>query len=129
MTNNIVKPLVVDGVTLPMHSTYAFELKKTYVKEPPRNNSGQIKNFPDKFFVPYFKVTWSVITMENYKKIMELIEADENVVEYYDSTDNSYKTARFYAQQPKYNQQYSMKQEYNWIIGLEIIFAGTLNPV
>lgn len=129
MTDNSVKALVVDGVTLPMHSTYAFELQKVYVEDPSRTNSGTIPIFPDKFFVPYFTVSWAVISIENYKKIMKLIEKDENVVEYYDQTDNSYKTAKFYAQQPTYNKLYSMEKKYNMVLNLQIIFAGTLNDV
>lgn len=129
MTDNSVKALVVDGVTLPMHSTYAFELQKVYVEDPSRTNSGTIPIFPDKFFVPYFTVSWAVISIENYKKIMKLIEKDENVVEYYDQTDNSYKTAKFYAQQPTYNKLYSMEKKYNMVLNLQIVFAGTLNDV
>lgn len=129
MTDNLVKPLVVDGVTLPMHSTYAFELQKVYVSDPSRNNSGRVAVFPDKFFVPYFTISWAVISIENYKKIMKLIERDENIVEYYDQTDNSYKTAKFYAQQPTYNKLYSMEKRYNMVLNLQIVFAGTLNDV
>lgn len=129
MTDNSVKPLKVDNEYLPMHSSYSFELQKVYVSEPSRNNSGQIAVFPDKFFVPYFTVTWAVLSMENYKKIMKLTERDENTIEYYDSTDNSYKTAKFYAQQPTFNQLYSMKKQYNMVINLQIVFAGTLNEI
>ena len=129
MTDNSVKPLVVDGVTLPMHSAYLFELQKVYVEEPARSNVGSIPVFPEKFFVPYFTVTWQVISLENYKKILKLTETDENVITYYDSTDNSYKTAKFYAQQPTFQDLYSLGGNYFIVRGLQIVFAGTLNDV
>ena len=127
--SNSVKALVVDGETLPMHSTYAFELKKVYVEDPQRNNSGQIAVFPDKFFVPYFTVTWAVVSIDNYHKIMRLIERDENVVQYYDQHSGGYKTEKFYAQQPTYNKLYSMEKKFNMVLNLQIVFAGTLNDV
>lgn len=129
MTDNSVKALVVDGVKLPMHSTYSFELQKVYVSDPTRNNSGRISIFPDKFFVPYFTISWAVISVSDYKTIMKLIEKDENIVEYYDTTDNSYKIAKFYAQQPTFNKLYSMEKQYNVVLNLQIVFAGTLNDV
>ena len=129
MIDNLVKALVVDGETLPMHSTYAFELKKVYVEDPERTNTGAIPVFPDKFFVPYFTVTWAVLKISDYHKIMKLIERDENVVEYYDQNSGDYKTAKFYAQQPTYNKLYSMEKQYNMVLNLQIVFAGTLNDL
>lgn len=129
MTDNLVKPLVVDGETLPMHSAYLFELQKVYVEDPSRTNTGAIPVFPEKFFVPYFTVTWQVISVENYKKILKLTEKDENTITYYDSTDNSYKIAKFYAQQPTFQELYSLGGNYNIVRGLQIVFAGTLNDV
>lgn len=129
MTDNSVKPLVVDGDTLPMHSAYLFELQKVYVEDPSRTNTGAIPVFPEKFFVPYFTVTWQVISVANYKKILKLTEKDENTITYYDSTDNSYKTAKFYAQQPTFQDLYSLGGNYNIVRGLQIVFAGTLNDV
>lgn len=126
---NLVKPLKVDDELLPMHSTYAFELKKVYVEDPERTNTGAIPVFPDKFFVPYFTVTWAVLSIDNYHKIMRLIERDENRVEYYDQNVGEYKTAKFYAQQPTYNKLYSMEKKYNMVLNLQIVFAGTLNDV
>lgn len=125
----LVKSLVVDGTTLPMPSDYKFELQKVYVEEPSRNNSGAIAVFPDKFFVPYFTVTWNVIRFDDYSTLMTLIQTDENVVEYYDPTDQTYKTAKFYVQQPTYNKLYTMEQHYNFVTNLQLVFAGTMNDV
>lgn len=79
--------------------------------------------------MPYFTVTWQVISVENYKKILKLTEKDENTITYYDSTDNSYKIAKFYAQQPTFQDLYSLGGNYNIVRGLQIVFAGTLNDV
>ena len=127
--SNMVKPLVVDGEKLPMHSSYLFELKKVYVSENERTNTGAIPVFSEKFFVPYFTVKWAVLSMQDYKKISKLIEKDENVVEYYDQSDNSYKIAKFYAQQPTFKDLYAMKGNFNWVLDTQIVFAGTLNDI
>ena len=128
MTKSL-QPLIVDGITLPMMSDYKFELKKTYLKEPSRNNDGAIPIFPRKFLVPYFTATWKVIKMDDYSAIMKLVEKDENVVRYYDTNAQEYKTARFYIQQPSYNRIYTRKMMYNFITDFQLVFVGTLNPV
>lgn len=120
---------VVGDYTLPMPSDYKFELKKVYVQEPSRNNSGAIAVFPDKFFVPYFTVTWNVMKFSDYSQLMRLIQVDELVTEYYDTNEQKYKRAKFYVQQPTYNKLYTMQMEYQFVTGLQLIFAGTMNEV
>lgn len=120
---------VVGNYTLPMASDYKFELKKVYVQEPSRNNSGAIAVFPDKFFVPYFTVTWNVMKFSDYSELMRLIQVDELVTEYYDTNEQKYKRAKFYIQQPTYNKLYTMQMEYEFVTGLQLVFAGTMNDV
>ena len=120
---------VMGDYTLPMASDYKFELKKVYVQEPSRNNSGAIAVFPDKFFVPYFTVTWNVMKFSNYSEIMRLIQVDELLTEYYDTNEEKYKRAKFYIQQPTYNKLYTMQMEYQFVTGLQLVFAGTMNDV
>lgn len=118
---------VVGDYTLPMPSDYKFELQKAYVTEPQRNNSGAIAVFPDKFFVPYFTVTWSVMKFDDYSLLMRLIQVDELVTEYYDPNEQKYKRAKFYVQQPTYNRLYTMEMQYQFVTGLQLVFAATLN--
>ncbi len=139
MTNIVNKDFLkfidvdVDGqigdYTLPMPSDYKFEWKKTYVTEPTRNNSGQIAIFPDKFFVPYFTVTWNIIKFEDYTKIMRYIRLDELKTQYYDPDNERYTISKFYVQQPTYNKLYTMEQKFQFVTNLQLIFAGTMNPV
>lgn len=123
----------VDGTignyTLPMPSDYKFEWKKTYVSEPSRNNSGAITVFPDKFFVPYFTVTWNIMKADDYSKIMKYIRVNELLVRFYNPDDQTYENAKFYVQQPQYNKLYVMKQEFQFVTDLQLIFAGTMNDV
>lgn len=119
----------VGNYTLPMPSDYKFEWKKTYVTEPTRNNSGAISVFPDKFFVPYFTVTWNIIKFEEYTKIMRYIRLDELKVRYYDPDNERYTISKFYIQQPTYNKLYTMEQNFNFVTNLQLIFVGTMNPV
>nr|DAK86185.1 MAG TPA: hypothetical protein [Caudoviricetes sp.] len=120
---------VIGNYTLPMPSDYKFELKKVYVQEPTRNNAGQIAIFPDKFFVPYFTVTWNVMKFSDYAQLMRLIQVDQIITEYYDTNDEKYRRAYFYVQQPTYNKLYSMRQEFDFVTNLQLVFAGTMNPI
>lgn len=127
VASDIVLPIKVNGVYWSMHSDYFFDLKKTYTKEPKRGLDGSIKTFPEKFFVPYFKIKYAVIFVSDYYKVMRDIMADEVEVQYYDSFDRVYRVAKFYAQQPTYSTLYTMKGKYQFVQDLEIIFAGTKN--
>lgn len=127
VASDIVLPIKVNGVYWSMHSDYFFDLKKVYTKEPPRALDGSIKAFPEKFFVPYFKIKYAVIFVSDYYKVMRDIMADEVEVQYYDSFDRVYRVAKFYAQQPTYSTLYTMKGKYQFVQDLEIIFAGTKN--
>lgn len=121
-----IKRLIINGWTAPMHSTYNFSRKKTYVKTPSRSNTGQLK-FGEKVFIPYFSVSWNYMKMENFTKFMELSEEDEVIVEYLDTYSNEYKYAKFAIQQPEYNQLYVMQKTNKGVLGLELVFDGTLN--
>lgn len=130
----LVQPLkfigtAVGDYTLPMPSDYKFELQKVYVEDPSRSNSGAISVFPDKFFVPYFTVTWNVIDFDKYAEIMKIIQVDELVTEYYDTNDKMYKRAKFYVQQPTYNKLYTMQREFQFVTNLQLVFAGTMNDI
>lgn len=130
-----VQPLIVNGYVFPMHSTYLFERQKVYTTEPSRGLSGQISSFPEKFFVPYFTVTYAVLSMAEYSAMMKLLESDEVTVRYYDTWDNQYKTAKFYAQQPSMGSMGSRYEidgssvNYGFIQNTEIVFAGTNNSI
>lgn len=123
----LLEPIVVDGLSLPIPSEYKFELKKTYVTEPTRNNSGAIAVFPEKFLVPYFTATWKVMKLDDYSAIMKLVEEDENTVRYYDTNNQEYKTAKFYIQQPSYNRIYTRKMMYDFVTDFQLVFVATLN--
>ena len=122
-----IKPIEVNGIKFPMHSEYFFDLKKTYKESPARAIDGSINSFPKKFFVPYFKIKYSLLKMEDYQQMMSLLQGDEQSVKFYDSFAREYRTAKFYCQQPTYNKLYGMKGDYYYIIDLELIFSGTLN--
>ena len=122
-----VKSIVVDGYAFPMHSSYIFDLKKVYTEEPARSLNGSIPVFPSKIFVPYFTIKWAILKLDKYYEIMNKIERDENVVEYYDTFAGEYKTAKFYAQQPTISDFIAIDGDYQYIKDLQIVFAGTLN--
>lgn len=129
MTTNKVLPIVVDGYTFPMHSDYVFDLKKVYTEEPSRTLSGSIPIFPSKIFVPYFTVTYAILPISKYYEMMNRIQKDENVVQYYDTFVGEYKNAKFYAQQPTLSNYIALKGNYTYIKDLKIVFSGTLNDI
>lgn len=133
-TTNQVYPIRLIGttigdVTLPMPSDYKFELQKVYIEEPSRNNSGAIAVFPDKFFVPYFTVTWNVMLWNDYAQLMRLIQVDELQVEYYDTNEQTYKHSMFYVQQPSFNKLQTMQKQFKFVTNLQLVFAGTMNDI
>ena len=95
-----IRTLKVDGYTFPMHTTYLFDRKKVYTKEPTRGLTGRMQ-FSEKFFVPYFTVTYNILPIQEYSAMMQLLEKDEVSVEYYDTFSNLYRVSNFYAQQPE----------------------------
>ena len=127
MSTKHIEPIVVDGYTFPMHSDYFFDLKKTYKESPNRTLDGTMIFPRDKYFVPYFKVKYAVLKVDEYQQMMSKLQTNEQVVRFYDSFIKEYRTAKFYAQQPTYNQLYGMKADYHYVMDLEIIFSGTLN--
>jgi uncharacterized repeat protein (TIGR02543 family) len=126
-TTKKVQPIVVDGYTFPMHSAYIFDLKKVYTTEVARTLDGSIPVFPSKIFVPYFTIKWAILKIEKYHEMMQRIEQDENVVQYYDSFAGEYKTAKFYAQQPTIADFIAIDGDYQYVKDLQLVFAGTLN--
>jgi hypothetical protein len=123
-----ILPIKVDGVYFPMHSGYVFDLKKVYESEPQRAINGQISVFPSKVFIPYFTINYSLLTLDNYYEMMKRIQVDENIVQYYDSFDKKYKTAKFYVQQPSISSFIAQDGKYKYVKDLQLVFAGTLNP-
>ena len=134
-----ILPLKVNGVYFPMHTDYLFEKKKTYTVEPERGLTGQISSFPEKFFVPYFTVTYSVLPIEEYSAMMKALAVDEVTVEHYDTWENRYTTAKFYAQQPEMTKMQPMvfkkndgsgnEVKYGFVQNTSIVFAGTLGEI
>ena len=129
MENEKVKAIIVDGYKFPMHSDYVFDLKKVYTEEPSRTLNGSIPVFPSKIFIPYFTISYDIVPIKTYYEMMQRLQRDENVVEYYDSFAGEYKTSKFYAQQPTVSQYIALKGEYTYVRDLKIVFSGTLNDV
>ena len=85
-----VAPLEVNGYVFPMHSTYLFGRQKVYATEPSRGLTGKMV-FAEKFFVPYFTVTYGLLSIAEYSSMMKILEDDEVTVRYYDTWDNEYR--------------------------------------
>lgn len=134
-----ILPLQVNGVDFPMHTEYLFEKQKTYTVTPERGFTGQISSFPEKFFVPYFTVTYNILPIEEYSRMMRALAVDEVTVRYYDTWENKYSVAKFYAQQPEMTKMQPMvfkkndgtgnEVKYGFIQNTTIVFAGTLNEI
>lgn len=127
MSTKHIEPIVVDGYTFPMHSDYFFDLKKTYKESPVRALDGTISEFGIKYFIPYFEVTYKAIKIEDYQQMMSKIQTDEQVVRFYNTFLKEYRTAKFYAQQPTMGSIFARRLNYDYVVDLKIVFAGTMN--
>lgn len=120
--------IISANYTPPMHSGYLFESKKVYAESPERTLIGNLV-FGEKFFVPYFTISWNYLEIEDFSRLMQVAETDEETVRYFDSFANKYKVAKFAIQQPTYNRLHYKNGEIIGVIGVEMVFDGTLNDI
>lgn len=129
MAHNIERIQIVSAkYTAPMHRDYLFENKKVYVESPERTIVGNMV-FGEKFFVPYFTVSWNYLPIEQFNALMKVSETDEETVRYFDSFSNEYKVGKFAIQQPKYSRLHFEKGKIVGAVGIEMVFDGTLNDI
>lgn len=89
----------IDGNKFTNYGAYQFIWEKTFVKSPERSSAGVIENLNSyaTFLTPHLIMDFSVLSIEDYRKIMLLhYSANEFVVECYDPIYNRKITVKMY---------------------------------
>ena len=91
--------VIIDGVKITGYSAFSFVRKLTYVKSPTRSADGTIGNlnsYPT-FTTPQLQIDFSLLGIDMYRKIMNLIYARrEHIVQCYDIVRDKQVTEKMY---------------------------------
>ena len=91
--------VIIDGVKITGYSAFSFVRKLTYVKSPTRSGDGTIGNLNSYpvFTTPQLQIDFSLLGIDMYRKIMNLIYARrEHLVQCYDIVRDEQVTERMY---------------------------------
>ena len=102
--NNVAVARNIDKVTIngnvfTDYSAFSFLWEKSYVKSPSRSGSGSIGNLNSyaTFLTPHLKIDFGLISIDSYRKIMQLIyTSNEFLVTCYDVVNNKNTTNKMY---------------------------------
>lgn len=91
--------VVIDGNEFTNYKAFSFIWEKSYIKEPSRSSNGSIGNlnsYPT-FVTPHLKIDFSLISIDDYRKLYNLIlSRNEFTVTCYDIVNNSSTTNKMY---------------------------------
>ena len=94
-----IEEVIIDGVKITGYSAFSFVRKLTYVKSPTRSADGTIGNlnsYPT-FTTPQLQIDFSLLGIDMYRKIMNLIYARrEHLVQCYDIVRDKQVTEKMY---------------------------------
>lgn len=94
-----IEEVIIDGVKITGYSAFSFVRKLTYVKSPTRSADGTIGNLDSYpvFTTPQLQIDFSLLGIDMYRKIMNLIYARrEHVVQCYDIVRDKQVTEKMY---------------------------------
>lgn len=89
----------IDGNVFDNYGVYSFVWEKSYIEEPTRSSSGAIDNLNSyvTFITGHFKINFSIMPIDYYRKLMQLIYSkNEFVVECYDVVYNKVVEQKMY---------------------------------
>ena len=87
-----IDKVIIDGITFSNYGAFSFIWEKSYVKEPTRSGDGTIGNLNSyaTFLTPHLKIDFSIMSIDDYRDIMTLIEEkNEFLVSCYDVVHNT----------------------------------------
>ena len=87
-----IDKVIIDGITFSGYGVFSFIWEKSYVKEPTRSGDGTIGNLNSyaTFLTPHLKINFSMMSIDDYRDIMTLIEEkNEFLVSCYDVVHNT----------------------------------------
>jgi hypothetical protein len=94
-----IEEVIIDGVKITGYNAFSFVRKLTYVKSPTRSADGTIGNLDSYpvFTTPQLQIDFSLLGIDMYRKIMNLIYARrEHVVQCYDIVRDTQVTEKMY---------------------------------
>ena len=94
-----IDKVIIDGITFSGYGVFSFLWEKSYVKEPTRSGDGTIGNLNSyaTFLTPHLKINFSMMSIDDYRTIMTLIEEkNEFLVSCYDVVHNTTTTNYMY---------------------------------
>lgn len=102
--NNVVVARNIDKVTIngnvfTDYSAFSFLWEKSYVSSPTRSGNGSIGNLNSfaTFLTPHLKIDFGLMSIDSYRKIMQLIyTSNEFLVTCYDVVNNKDTTNKMY---------------------------------
>jgi uncharacterized repeat protein (TIGR02543 family) len=134
-----IDKVIIDGITFSGYGVFSFIWEKSYVKEPTRSGDGTIGNLNSyaTFLTPHLKINFSMMSIDDYRTIMTLIEEkNEFLVTCYDVVHKSLTQNKMYfttEEMPKlfYLARALNGEEYVELLGIEdytVEMVGTNAP-
>lgn len=94
-----IDKVTINGNVFTDYSAFSFLWEKSYVKSPVRSGDGTIGNLNSysTFLTPHLKIDFGLMSIESYRKIMQLIySSNEFLVTCYDVVNNKDTTNKMY---------------------------------
>jgi len=129
VTENRLEPIEINGEQFVGYSSFYCINTKTYVQEPERTLDGSIPNIEDyeTFLVPRVKISFSYMTIDDFRRFLRAITPNEFNVKYYDYEIDQIVTHKMYIEPREMAEIYNRGFEILATTGLEISLIGTLN--
>lgn len=109
-----IHKVVIDGNEFSGYKSFTFLWEKSYVKEPTRSSSGVIGNLNSyaTFVTPHLKIDFSVMPIEDYRKLYKLLMSkNEFQVTCYDVINNNRTTNKMYFATDQFPTLYAVARE------------------
>lgn len=113
-TGKEIHKVVIDGNEFSGYKSFTFLWEKSYVKEPTRSGSGVIGNLNSyaTFVTPHLKIDFSVMPIEDYRKLYKLLlSKNEFQVTCYDVINNNRTTNKMYFATDQFPTLYAVARE------------------
>ena len=94
-----ISQIIIDGNTIKGYGAFSFLWEKSYIKSPTRSANGSIGNLNSyaTFITPHLKIDFSLLFIDDYRKIMQLLYAkNEHLVQCYDIINDRQTTNNMY---------------------------------
>lgn len=94
-----IDEVYIDGQKFSGYKAFSFLWEKSYHKEPTRSSDGVIGNLNDytSFVTPHLKIDFSMLSIDDYRRIMQLVYSkNEFVVTCYDVVNDRMTTNKMY---------------------------------